>query len=83
VYRLWLLYAGDADVVSAQDCTLTYGPCVNGHWTYTYDEFNRLATARTTIPIDPTVATPTLRPVWQSLAPETHQRHGLQRTVEL
>ena len=37
-YSFWVGYANDGVVTSSQDT-------VNGNWTYTYDNFNRLATA--------------------------------------
>ena len=46
-YNFTLTYAGNGDVLSAIDA-------VNGNWAYTYDAFNRLATAQTP-PSNPTL----------------------------
>jgi YD repeat-containing protein len=43
VYGLTIGYAGNGNVTSANDCG--GGNCVNGNWTYGYDDFNRLASA--------------------------------------
>ena len=42
-YRFTLSYAPDGDVLSAQDS-------VNGNWSYTYDDFNRLVNATNSAP---------------------------------
>jgi len=45
VYSLTVAYWPDNDVKTANDCVS--GVCVNGNWTYAYDDFNRLSAAST------------------------------------